>query len=138
MHKGGLLVEEKEVMLTETIGRNIQRFRKAKGWTQEQLAEKVGRATATMSHIETGTHTLGVKLLVTMADLLSVSVDELVRPENTTSHLKTISSLLTTQSDGALAKLEPFIQLWVAQYGESVLPKEKGQTNDPKDKEIKR
>jgi len=117
-------MDEKEFMLKEVIGKNIHRLRKEKGWTQEQLAEKVNRTPGSMSHIETGTSSLGVELLVMMADLFSVSVDELVRAENTTPHFQNICNLLTAQPDDTLAKLEPFIRLWISQYGESPSPKE--------------
>lgn len=108
--------------LIKIIGKNIRRLRKIRGWTQEQLAEKVARQPASISHIETGNTLLGVELLVAMANVLSVSVDELVRPENSTSHFKTITSLLYDQSNEALDKLEPFIQLWISQYGNPTPP----------------
>ena len=105
----GLPMNEKELM--EVIGVNVRRFRKARGMTQEEFAEAVNRSSGSISHIETGSSIMGVELLVTMADLFSVSVDDLVRPENTSSHLKTITGILSTHSKEELASLVPFIQL---------------------------
>lgn len=36
------------------IGNNIKKFRKAKGFTQAQLAEMIDISTIHMSHLETG------------------------------------------------------------------------------------
>ena len=38
----------------KTIGTQIKRMRKARGMTQEQLAEKAGVGVTHISHIETG------------------------------------------------------------------------------------
>lgn len=110
-------MDEKELMTV--IGNNIRRFRKSFGMTQEQLAEAVNRTPGSISHMENGTSILGVELLVKMADLFSVSVDDLVRRENTTSRFQAISSLLSKYPDDALASLEPFIRLWVSQHNGS-------------------
>lgn len=39
---------------TETLGGRIAAFRKAKGWTQEQLADRVGVSAPAVSKWETG------------------------------------------------------------------------------------
>ena len=50
------------------IGQRIRRIRKAKGLSQEQLAEKVGISTTHMSHIETANTKLSLSLFVDIAE----------------------------------------------------------------------
>ena len=105
--------------LKRTLGENIRRLRKAKGLTQENLAELLNRTSGSISRFESGQQIVGVDLLVQMANFFSVSIDELIRPEGSASHLKSITNMLTRQPDEALASLEPFIQLWISQDGAS-------------------
>lgn len=116
-------MDEKELM--RTIGNNIRRLRKARGMTQEELAEAVNRSTGAISHIENGTSALGVELLVKIAELFSVTVDKLVYPENATPCFRSISNLLSQQSAGSLARLEPYLHLWIKQHGSSETPRTK-------------
>lgn len=113
-------MDEKELL--RIIGRNIHRLRKASGMTQEQLAEKVNRSTGTISHIETGTSTLGIELLFTMANLFSVSVNDIVYPENSTSSFKRITSILSKHSDESLSDLEAYIQIWDSKHNKPTPP----------------
>ncbi len=60
------------------IGQRIRKTRKAHGLSQEQLAELVGISTTHMSHIETGNTKLSLPVLVSLAEALEVSTDELL------------------------------------------------------------
>jgi len=60
------------------IGLRIRRFRKARGLSQEQLAERIGISTTHMSHIETGNTKLSLPVLVALSAALDVSADELL------------------------------------------------------------
>lgn len=85
--------------LKRTLGENIRRLRKAKGLTQENLAELLNRTSGSISRFESGQQIMGVDLLVQMANFFSVSIDELIRPEGSASHLKSITNMLTRQPD---------------------------------------
>ena len=61
------------------IGQRIRKYRKAQGFSQEQLAERVGISVTHMSHIETGNTKLGLSVLVALADALEVQCDDLLR-----------------------------------------------------------
>jgi len=63
------------------LGQRIRARRKAKGLSQEGLAERVGISTTHMSHIETGNTKLGLTVLVDLAAALEVAVDDLLREE---------------------------------------------------------
>ena len=60
------------------IGQRIRKYRKAHGFSQEQLAEQVGISTTHMSHIETGNTKLSLPVLVSIADALEVHTDDLL------------------------------------------------------------
>lgn len=60
------------------IGQRIRKTRTAHGLSQEQLAELVGISTTHMSHIETGNTKLSLPVLVSLAEALEVSTDDLL------------------------------------------------------------
>lgn len=60
------------------LGKNIQRIRKMKGWSQTQLAEKVGCHASNVTRIETGKYTPGLETVAKIADILEVSIDHLI------------------------------------------------------------
>ena len=59
---------------------NLRRLRKAAGYTQEALAEKLHLTGQAVSRWETGDGYPEITLLPTLADLLGVTVDALLRP----------------------------------------------------------
>ncbi len=61
-----------------SIGQRIREFRKARGWTQEKLAELSGIEPSNISHIERGATKLSLPTLVAVANALEVSLDEIV------------------------------------------------------------
>ncbi len=60
------------------IGQKIRKFRKAKGLSQEALAEMVGISVTHMSHIETGNTKLSLPVFVDLAQALEVQTDDLL------------------------------------------------------------
>lgn len=59
------------------IGTRVYDLRMARGWTQEQLAERVDLARETISSIENATHSPLLDHLVIVCDALGVPVREL-------------------------------------------------------------
>ena len=60
------------------LGQNIAGYRRTKGWTQQELPEKTGIESVTVSRIETGASIPSLARLAGMADALRVSIGELV------------------------------------------------------------
>lgn len=115
-----------EATLKVIIGKNVRRYRKAHGLTQEALAELVGREPSAISHIERMDRLMGIELLVRLADVFSISTDSLVRPEGSVSRLESIAAMLAGQSEESLSRLEPILSVWLSQYG-SLQPFTQGQ-----------
>ena len=65
------------------IGQHIRRFRKAHGFSQEQLAEMIDVSVTHMSHIETGNTKLSLPVLVDIAAALEVRTDDLLNSNPT-------------------------------------------------------
>ena len=60
------------------IGQRIRKTRRARGLSQETLAEQAGISVTHMSHIETGNTKLSLPVLVKLAEALEVRTDELL------------------------------------------------------------
>lgn len=63
------------------IGQRIRKIRKARGLSQEQLAELIGISTTHMSHIETANTKLSLPVFVEIAKVLEVQTDSLLYDE---------------------------------------------------------
>lgn len=60
------------------IGKRIRKIRKARGLSQEQLAEKVGISITHMSHIETANTKLSLPVFIQIAEVLEIQTDALL------------------------------------------------------------
>ncbi len=79
------------------IGQRIRKIRKARGLSQEKLAEKVGISTTHMSHIETANTKMSLPTFAELASVLEVRTDELLydnRPEDRSTSIAYITELL--------------------------------------------
>lgn len=79
------------------ICQRIRKYRKAHGFSQEELAERVNISTTHMSHIETGNTKLSLSVLVSLAEALEVDTDKLLfsaKRANKSAYTEEILSLL--------------------------------------------
>ena len=65
--------------LRETVAANVRRLRNARGWTQEDLADRVGLSARYVGQIERAQSSMSVTVLGRLADALKVNAAELVR-----------------------------------------------------------
>lgn len=63
--------------IKKQLGLKIKRMRQKRGYTQEQLAERIGIATRTLSGIEIGENFVTAETLEKVLDILDVSGSEL-------------------------------------------------------------
>lgn len=61
--------------MSEIIGKKLKQLRKSKGWTQEQVAEKVDVTRSTLSNYEIGRRTPHLKDLSALAGVYGVGLD---------------------------------------------------------------
>jgi len=64
------------------LGERIAEQRKARGLNQVQMAERLGVAQQTMAHYEGGTVRIGVQTLALVAQVLEISVEDLLDTPN--------------------------------------------------------
>lgn len=75
---GTMTRRDDEDGLCKALGQRAAEVRKARGWTQERLAEDLGVAAVTVSRWETGHRGMSVTTLARMADVLGVSLSDLL------------------------------------------------------------
>jgi transcriptional regulator with XRE-family HTH domain len=64
--------------MTESLGRRIGRLRADLGWTQQDLAERLGASRVAVSHMETGLSTPSERTVTLLAGLFKLEPHELV------------------------------------------------------------
>ncbi len=68
-----------------SIGQKVKQIRLRKGITQEQFAEAVGVGVTHISHLETGSGTVSLKVFLAIVNYLECSADEILCKEITTA-----------------------------------------------------
>lgn len=107
------------------IGSRIREIRKSKQWTQALLAERSGVEPSNISHIERAATKVSLPTLVSIANALDVSLDELVYSNlNKSTHISValIDQLL---SDCSAEELRSLVE--VIKTTKSVLRGRKGE-----------
>lgn len=95
------------------IGQRIRKIRKARGLSQEELAEKIGISTTHMSHIETGNTKLSLPVFVDLATVLEVRTDELLSdssPSVRSASIEEIIHILDSCSTQQIRIIEDILQ----------------------------
>ncbi|WP_439891202.1 helix-turn-helix domain-containing protein [Ralstonia sp. 25C] len=92
------------------LGRNLAAVRLARGWTQEQVAERLGVDMETISRTERGVNWPTLPRLLSLADLYDVSISSLL--QHSSSRAKDIAEDLQDQLD----QLTEEDRVWVRQW----------------------
>ena len=88
------------------IGQKIRKTRKARGLSQEQLAEKIGISTTHISHIETGNTKLSLPVFVNLAKVLEVRTDELIYDVKPIPHNIYIENIVNMLDDCSTLQIQ--------------------------------
>ena len=104
-------------MNTSSIGKRIRKYREAKGWRQEDFAEKVGLSVTYTGMIERGEKVPKLETFITITNVLGVSADLLLADVLTTGyHIKSsemteeISTLTPSERDRIYNVVNTMIQ----------------------------
>ena len=87
-----------------SIGRRIRKFREAKGWRQEDFAEKTGLSVTYTGMIERGEKVPKLETFITIAYTLNVSADLLLADVLSTGY--SVKSSEITEEIASLTPLE--------------------------------
>ncbi len=80
--------------LKKLFGQNVQKYRKLKKLTQENLAEIVGVDTTSISSIETGKYFISAENLSKIAQALNINVSDLFYFDNLSSKEETYEEII--------------------------------------------
>ena len=75
----------KDIEIRKILGDRLAFFRKQKGFTQESLAAKIEKSVDTISNIERAKNAVSFEIVVMIASVLEVSLDDLMSFPNTGS-----------------------------------------------------
>lgn len=79
------------------IGKRIMEMRKAKGWSQEELAQNLGIPRTAIVQIEQGNRFMDVQELFRLSILLQFSMDEFLSKEFQPAHKEELKEIKTTK-----------------------------------------
>ena len=89
------------------LGQKLKQLRQSRGWSQEDLAKKLNRGASTISGYETDAHAIPSNVLISIAEIFGVSLNELVNfNEPDTVSLK---DLTTCQAETLIALRNEFL-----------------------------
>ena len=101
----------------KTIGKNIRTFRHQHGWSQEDIASRLGISIPAFSKIETGVTDVNLSRLEQIANIYEVSVVQLLTVDNeqaepVPSHLNVIQKKLTDRETEIASLQRKVIELY--------------------------
>ena len=104
------MAKEENTMAKETFGQRLSRIRKEKGFTQNEIADKVGVTSQAVSKWENDLASPDIDILLKLSEILDKSVDELLGKETKKTVLndkpskkdidKMIFKIIVTSADG--------------------------------------
>jgi transcriptional regulator with XRE-family HTH domain len=112
----------------ETLGERIARIRKERGFTQVELASRIGIIQTIISATESDGRKLSAEMAVRFAQALDVSMDELLGPGRTSKRgrkpsrkilrrLEKIETLPRTQQTAVLKTIDNALELHLLKTG---------------------
>ena len=97
---------------------NIQKYRKQKGWSQEELAVRLNVVRQTISKWERGTSVPDADMLIQLSDLLGVSVSTLLGIEEKNWRADALAEELADRGVTLETEDTDSSQLWLEVCGE--------------------
>ncbi len=97
--------------LLKEIGERVNLRRKALGYTQEQLAEKINVSVQMISNLELGKKAIRPENIVKLCDTLEISADYLLTGSDSSRKISVISGKLNTLPPESLKIIEQLIDL---------------------------
>lgn len=82
--------------LSAYIGKQIKSFREKKGWTTQDLADRLHTSRVTVTRYETGARKANQDMLYKMSELFNVSIDDFFPPrDNKKQRSETVEQALS-------------------------------------------
>ena len=97
--------------LSKAVGRNIKKYRKSRGLSQESLSEQIGIQPRQMSKLETGIHLPSGKTIESICAILDITPSDLFKLDNMSSYKSGLLDGTYNISDYRVLKNENVYQL---------------------------
>ncbi|MCW3161577.1 helix-turn-helix domain-containing protein [Chryseobacterium oryctis] len=88
--------------MNTTIGKRIRKYRENKGFSQEELAEKLHISRSTYQRIENGETNSWVNHIENICSSLEVSMDEILKPEEGSVQINSDNEQTNDRSSGII------------------------------------
>ena len=89
------------------LGQKLKQLRQSRGWSQEDLAKKLNRGASTISGYETDAHAIPSNVLISIAEIFGVSLNELVNLNEPDA--VSLKDLTTSQAETLIALRNEFL-----------------------------
>lgn len=89
----------------ETLGKKISKYRKLKGMTQEEIATKLNVSAQAVSKWENDLSIPDLPLLIELADIFNITMDELLRQKENTDLIRVVEEPLRKSVDQMMLRI---------------------------------
>ena len=100
------------------ISNNIKSARRSRGFSQSDLAQRVGLSTVYYAQIELGSKAPSLETLINISEALSVSIESLVYGNSITARQASIMQSIRNLSESDLEKIEKLLSLIITEFYE--------------------
>ncbi len=107
--------------LLKILGQNIRKYRQAKKYTQEQMAERIGISTTFYANLERGTKGVSIFVLRRIADVLKISVDSLLYEDRPDTHLRNVTIFLQDKPPQFVDAVDKIIRLCANEFSSGMM-----------------
>lgn len=104
--------------LMKSVGRKLQHLRDNRGYTQEQIAEKIGISTSFYANLERGNKGMSIFVLRELAEVFDVSVDYLLSIEREEVSIGNIEAMLKKTSPAFVSSMEQLVRVCKEEFGD--------------------
>ncbi len=98
------------------VGKNLLKYRKARGLTQEAVAEKANISTSFYANLERGNKSMSLEVLCSLSSVLSVSIDNLLDDGTRSGKTNNISLILHDKTPAEVEAIEEIVMAVVKQF----------------------
>lgn len=95
--------------MNRLVGKNLLKYRKSRGFTQEAVAEKANISTSFYANLECDNKLMSLEVLCSLSSALSVSIDNLLDDGTRSGKTNNISFILRDKSPAEVEAIEEII-----------------------------
>ncbi|MBQ3199549.1 MAG: helix-turn-helix transcriptional regulator [Firmicutes bacterium] len=102
--------------LNRLVGKNLLKYRKSRGLTQEAVAEKANISTSFYANLERGNKSMSLEVLCSLSSVLCVSIDNLLDDGMRSGKTNNIALILQDKTPAEIEAIEEIIMAVIKQF----------------------